>query len=179
MWIKRAVHKPIKTHKNTSQTLKTHHLHNHTECASLCVEGSIQLHRFPPLPPPLSDSILGLGSSLTMAVSTTFSAPKFDSLFLKSSPSTQSHLSLLTKPRTTFIHKGIIRCDAQNNGSSSSSLSPLELLKTSSADSKSMLHSSYLHSSSIFCALFLLILNLYNALLVKMLILLVIFFTCY
>ncbi|XP_058785290.1 glutamyl-tRNA reductase 1, chloroplastic-like [Vicia villosa] len=84
-----------------------------------------------------------------MAVSTTFSAPKFDSLFLKSSPSsssssrssspsTQSHFSLLTKSRTTFIQKGIIRCDAQNsvqnNGSSSSSLSPLELLKTSSAD---------------------------------------------
>ncbi|KAI5403073.1 glutamyl-tRNA reductase 1, chloroplastic [Lathyrus oleraceus] len=79
-----------------------------------------------------------------MAVSTTFSAPKFDSLFLKSSsspssssrpssPSIPIHLSLLGKPRTTFIHKGIIRCDAQNNGTSSS-LSPLELLKTSSAD---------------------------------------------
>ncbi|GAU14313.1 hypothetical protein TSUD_308730 [Trifolium subterraneum] len=85
-----------------------------------------------------------------MAVSTTFSAPKFDSLFLKSSsssrstPSISNHVSLLAKPRTTFIQKGIIRCDALNsNGAvktddndlqTSTTISALELLKTSGAD---------------------------------------------
>jgi glutamyl-tRNA reductase len=87
----------------------------------------------------------------TMAVSTTFSGPKFDSLFLKSSsrllssPSISNHISLLGKPRTTLIQKGIIRCDALNSSSngavktdddhqSSTTPSALELLKTSGAD---------------------------------------------
>ncbi|WJX35884.1 Glutamyl-tRNA reductase 1, chloroplastic [Trifolium repens] len=84
-----------------------------------------------------------------MAVSTTFSGPKFDSLFLKSSrllssPSVSNHISLLGKPRTTIIQKGIIRCDALNSSNgvvktvdddqSSSTISALELLKTSGAD---------------------------------------------
>ncbi|KAK2446335.1 glutamyl-tRNA reductase 1, chloroplastic [Trifolium repens] len=85
-----------------------------------------------------------------MAVSTTFSGPKFDSLFLKSSrllssPSISNHISLLGKPRTTIIQKGIIRCDALNSSNgvvktvdddhqSSSTISALELLKTSGAD---------------------------------------------
>ncbi|KAK2392467.1 Glutamyl-tRNA reductase 1, chloroplastic [Trifolium repens] len=85
-----------------------------------------------------------------MAVSTTFSGPKFDSLFLKSSrllssPSISNHISLLGKPRTTLIQKGIIRCDALNSSSngavktdddhqSSTTPSALELLKTSGAD---------------------------------------------
>jgi hypothetical protein len=90
-----------------------------------------------------------------MAVSTTFSGPKFDSLFLKSSsrllssPSISNHISLLGKPRTTLIQKGIIRCDALNSSSngavktdddhqSSTTPSALELLKTSGADSKSI-----------------------------------------
>lgn len=77
-----------------------------------------------------------------MAVSTTFSGPKLESLFLKSSsrlssPSTPTHLSVFGKPRTIFIQKGIIRCDAQNSdqtNASTTTLSALELLKTSAAD---------------------------------------------
>lgn len=51
VWIKRALHRPIKTHRNTSQTIfflsKTHHLHkSHRVCVSLWKEGSILLHRF-------------------------------------------------------------------------------------------------------------------------------------
>ncbi|PNY00040.1 glutamyl-tRNA reductase [Trifolium pratense] len=81
-----------------------------------------------------------------MAVSTTFSGPKFESLFLKSSSSSSrlsstsisNHISLLGKPRTTFIQKGIIRCDALNSSSNddqtTTTISALELLKTSGAD---------------------------------------------
>jgi len=84
-----------------------------------------------------------------MAVSTTFSGPKLESLFLKSSSRlpTPTHLSVFGKPRTTFIQKGIIRCDAQNSDQTNNAsptptptLSALELLKTSAADSMSMLH---------------------------------------
>lgn len=89
-----------------------------------------------------------------MAVSTTFSGPKLESLFLKSSSRlpTPTHLSVFGKPRTTFIQKGIIRCDAQNSDqtiASTTTLSALELLKTSAADSKSMLHFPELNSSLI------------------------------
>lgn len=87
-------------------------------------------------------------------MSTTFSGAKLEALLLncssssRSSSSTVTQLSVLGKPRTSLIQKGIVRCDAQSSevlvksdglSSNATTLSALEQLKTSAADSKSML----------------------------------------
>ncbi|KAE9587077.1 hypothetical protein Lal_00004597 [Lupinus albus] len=86
-----------------------------------------------------------------MAVSTTFSGAKLDTLLPKCSSfsrssSNSTHLSVFGKNRKTFIHRGVIRCNGSNSASSdvivkidgdssnAITLSALEQLKTSAAD---------------------------------------------
>src|ERR1044072_9841304 len=92
-----------------------------------------------------------------MAVSTIFPGTKLETLLLKccssSSSSTGStHLSILGKNRKTLnlIHaqRGSIRCEASFDvmvNATSSSISALEQLKTSAADSKSSYYLWSLH----------------------------------
>jgi len=85
-----------------------------------------------------------------MALPSTFSAAKFEALFLKSSSSSSSQFpsrallptAFLDHNRKTFVRRGVVRCGAQPSDASvgpnnAISLSALELLKTSAADSKS------------------------------------------
>ncbi|ESW09667.1 hypothetical protein PHAVU_009G146100 [Phaseolus vulgaris] len=81
-----------------------------------------------------------------MALPSTFSAAKFEPIFLKSSSSSSSqfpsrtlHTAFLPHNRRTFLRRGVVRCDAQPSDASvapnnATSLSPLEQLKTSAAD---------------------------------------------
>ncbi|KAK7352951.1 hypothetical protein VNO80_18383 [Phaseolus coccineus] len=81
-----------------------------------------------------------------MALPSTFSAAKFEALFLKSPSSSSSQFPSRTLPtaflahnRRTFVRRGVVRCDAQPSDASvapnnATSLSPLEQLKTSAAD---------------------------------------------
>ncbi|CAL0327324.1 unnamed protein product [Lupinus luteus] len=87
-----------------------------------------------------------------MAVSTTLSGAKLDTLLLnssslsRSSSSNSTHLSVFGKNRKNFIHRGVIRCNGSNSASSdvivkndgdssnAITLSALEQLKTSAAD---------------------------------------------
>ncbi|XP_047161908.1 glutamyl-tRNA reductase 1, chloroplastic isoform X1 [Vigna umbellata] len=81
-----------------------------------------------------------------MALSSTFSAAKFDVLYLKSSSSSSSQFPSKALPtaflghnRTTFVRRGVVRCDSKPSDASvgpnnAISLSALEQLKTSAAD---------------------------------------------
>ncbi|XP_014502041.1 glutamyl-tRNA reductase 1, chloroplastic isoform X1 [Vigna radiata var. radiata] len=81
-----------------------------------------------------------------MALPSTFSAPKFDALYLKSSSSSSSQFpskalptAFLRHDRTTFVRRGVVRCDSKPSDASVApnnaiSLSALEQLKTSAAD---------------------------------------------
>ncbi|KAI4337562.1 hypothetical protein L6164_015960 [Bauhinia variegata] len=86
-----------------------------------------------------------------MAVSTSFSGAKVEALLLKSSSSlsasstiasTATNLSIFGKPRRTLIQRGVLRCEAaasdiavkSDDPSNASTVSALELLKTSAAD---------------------------------------------
>ncbi|BAT78405.1 Glutamyl-tRNA reductase [Vigna angularis] len=81
-----------------------------------------------------------------MALSSTFSAAKFDVLYLKSSSSSSSQFPSKALPtaflghnRTTFVRRGVVRCDSKLSDASvgpnnAISLSALEQLKTSAAD---------------------------------------------
>ncbi|CAJ1973962.1 unnamed protein product [Sphenostylis stenocarpa] len=81
-----------------------------------------------------------------MAVPSNLSVVKFEALFLKSSssssppfPSRPLPTVFLAQNRTTFVRRGVVRCDAQPSNASVgpndvTSFSPLEQLKTSAAD---------------------------------------------
>ncbi|KOM41823.1 hypothetical protein LR48_Vigan04g202100 [Vigna angularis] len=81
-----------------------------------------------------------------MALSSTFSAAKFDVLYLKSSSSSSSQFPSKALPtaflghnRTTFVRRGVVLCDSKLSDASvgpnnAISLSALEQLKTSAAD---------------------------------------------
>jgi len=88
-----------------------------------------------------------------MAVSTSFYGAKLEPLFLKccSSSSTSSsyvttHLSFFGSNKKSFVQRGSIRCDASSSdvlvdpSDNAKSVSALQQLKASAADSKSSLN---------------------------------------
>lgn len=118
-------------------------------------------------------AILGQGfDAVSMAVSTSFSGAKLEALLLKSSSpasraSAAARLSDFGKPgaiKKTLIQRGIIRCEAAvpevlikaDDPSNGNSVSALEQLKTSAADSKSCFSFSVKVAMIMFIAHFLL-----------------------